>query len=58
LKTRRQIKEKIYSLNSDLFKKESIVDLDIKTNNTGDNFNYISIIPPLLKDSLAVKSLE
>jgi hypothetical protein len=31
-KTRRQIKEKIYSLNSELFKPESIVDLDIKTN--------------------------
>ena len=36
-KTRRQIKEKIYSLNSDLFKKESIVDLDIKTNGIKEN---------------------
>jgi hypothetical protein len=31
-KTRRQIKENIYNLNSELFKPESIVDLDIKTN--------------------------
>ena len=37
LKTRRQIKEKIYSLNSDLFKKESIVDLDIKTSGIKTN---------------------
>jgi hypothetical protein len=32
LKTRRKIKENIYGLNYDYFKKESIVDLDIKTN--------------------------
>jgi hypothetical protein len=31
-KTRRQIKENIYNLNSEFFKPESIVDLDIKTN--------------------------
>jgi len=36
-KTRRQIKEKIYSLNSELFKRESIVDLDIKTNGIKEN---------------------
>ena len=33
-------------------------DLDIKINNTGDNFNYISIISLSSKDSLAVKLLE
>lgn len=37
LKTRRKIKEKIYNLNSELFKKESIVDLDIKTNGIKTN---------------------
>jgi hypothetical protein len=31
-KTRRQIKENIHNLNSEFFKPESIVDLDIKTN--------------------------
>ena len=31
-KTRRKIKENIYNLNSEFFKPESIVDLDIKTN--------------------------
>jgi hypothetical protein len=31
-KTRRKIKEKIYDLKSEFFKRESIVDLDIKTN--------------------------
>lgn len=31
-KTRRQIRDRIYSLNSEFFKPESIVDLDIKTN--------------------------
>ena len=30
----------------------------IKINNTGDNFNYISIISLSSKDSLAVKLLE
>ena len=37
LKTRRQIKENIYNLNSELFKPESIVDLDIKTNGIKTN---------------------
>jgi hypothetical protein len=37
LKTRRKIKERIYDLNSELFKKESIVDLDIKTNGIKTN---------------------
>jgi len=37
LKTRRKIKENIYNLNSEFFKKESIVDLDIKTNGIKTN---------------------
>ena len=36
-KTRRQIKENIYNLNSEFFKPESIVDLDIKTNGIKTN---------------------
>lgn len=36
-KTRRQIKEKIYNLNTEYFKKESIVDLDIKTSGIKTN---------------------
>jgi hypothetical protein len=37
LKTRRKIKENIYTLNSEFFKPESIVDLDIKTNGIKTN---------------------
>ena len=37
LKTRRKIKDKIYELKSEFFKKESIVDLDIKTNGIKTN---------------------
>lgn len=37
LKTRRKIKEKIQDLKSEYFKKESIVDLDIKTNGIKTN---------------------
>jgi len=36
-KTRRQIKEKIYNLNTEYFKRESIVDLDIKTSGIKTN---------------------
>jgi len=36
-KTRKQIKEKIYNLNTEYFKKESIVDLDIKTSGIKTN---------------------
>ncbi len=37
LKTRKKIKDKIYNLNSEFFKPESIVDLDIKTNGIKTN---------------------
>lgn len=36
-KTRRQIKEKVYNLNTEFFKRESIVDLDIKTSGIKTN---------------------
>jgi hypothetical protein len=36
-KTRRKIKDKIYELKSEFFKRESIVDLDIKTNGIKTN---------------------
>ena len=37
LKAKRKIKENIYTLNSEFFKPESIVDLDIKTNGIKTN---------------------
>ena len=36
-RTRRQIKEEIYNLNTEFFKRESIVDLDIKTSGIKTN---------------------